>query len=134
MINFFKNNNKKSTNKSSESLTEDEWVTEIKDNKIINEESEQFEIDYLPEKDKIDYGTKVGLSIEHIKILKKCKQESSALELMDILNRTNKSKFKLAIINPLVEQGFLQLKFPDKPKSPRQRYRLTNKFVMPNKG
>ena len=48
---------------------------------------------------------------------------------MEILNRTNKSKFKNTIINPLVENGFLELTYPDKPKSPTQKYRLTSKFV-----
>ena len=48
---------------------------------------------------------------------------------MEILNRTNKSKFKSTIINPLIEHGFFELTKPDKPKSPSQKYRLTNKFV-----
>ena len=50
---------------------------------------------------------------------------------MEIMNRTNKSKFKSTIINPLVENGFLELTYPDKPKSPMQKYRLTSKFVKP---
>ena len=74
-------------------------------------------------------GTKEGLSKDHLKILKNCNNESSAIELMEILNRTNKSKFKNAIINPLIENGFFELTNPDKPKSPTQKYRLTNKFV-----
>ena len=49
---------------------------------------------------------------------------------MEIINRTNKSKFKNVIINPLVENGFFELTNPDKPKSPTQKYRLTSKFVM----
>ena len=48
---------------------------------------------------------------------------------MKILNRSNKSKFKNVIINPLVENSFFELTNPDKPKSPTQKYRLTNKFV-----
>lgn len=128
MINFLKN--KKQPAKNS---TQEEWVRDIKFNKPINEKSKQLEIEYNNESDNNDSGTKLGLSIDHIKILKKCKQESSALELMSILNRTNKSKFKLAIINPLLKNGFLELKFADKPKSPKQRYRLTNKFIMPIK-
>jgi hypothetical protein len=74
-------------------------------------------------------GTKEGLSQDHLKILKSCKNESSSIELMEILNRTNKSKFKNAIINPLIENGFFELTNPDKPKSPTQKYRLTNLFV-----
>ena len=50
---------------------------------------------------------------------------------MEILKRTNKSKFKNAIINPLVENGFFELTNPEKPKTPTQKYRLTNKFIRP---
>ena len=35
---------------------------------------------------------------------------------MEILNRTNKSKFKNTIINPLVENGFLNLQIQINPK------------------
>ena len=45
---------------------------------------------------------------------------------MKILNRTNKSKFKSVIINPLIENGYFELTNPEKPKSPTQKYRLTN--------
>ena len=70
-----------------------------------------------------------GLSRDHLKILKKCKDESTALELMKILKRTNKSKFKNTIINPLIDQNFLELTIPESPKSPSQKYRVTGKFV-----
>ena len=75
-------------------------------------------------------GTKKGLSQDHLRILRNCKNESSAIELMEIIHRTNKSKFKNIIINPLVENGFFELTNPDKPKSPTQKYRLTSKFVI----
>ena len=74
-------------------------------------------------------GTKKGLSRDHLIILKKCKNESTALELMKILKRTNKSKFKTAIINPLIDHKFLELTIPESPKSPSQKYRITGKFV-----
>ena len=70
-----------------------------------------------------------GLSRDHLIILKKCKNESTALELMKILKRTNKSKFKTAIINPLIDHNFLELTIPESPKSPSQNYRTTGKFV-----
>ncbi|MDE0948601.1 MAG: hypothetical protein OSA79_01160, partial [Candidatus Thioglobus sp.] len=82
-----------------------------------------------PESNNETIGTKKGLSRDHLQILKKCKIESSALELMKILKRSNKSKFKTAIINPLLDQNFLELTIPDSPKSPSQKYRLTGKFV-----
>ena len=107
----------------------EDWTKEIKRSQKIDQEVEQLSFIYDDNNDNMILGTKEGLSQDHLKILKNCKNESSAIELMEILNRTNKSKFKNAIINPLIENGFFELTNPDKPKSPTQKYRLTNKFV-----
>ena len=106
-----------------------DWTKEIKRSQKIGQEVEQLSFFYDNTNDSLILGTKSGLSRDHLKILKNCKNESSATELMEILNRTNKSKFKNTIVNPLVENGFFELTNPDKPKSPTQKYRLTNKFV-----
>ena len=106
-----------------------DWTKDIKRSKKIGEEVEQLSFLYSSESNNETKGTKKGLSRDHLKILKKCKIESSALELMKILKRSNKSKFKTAIINPLLDQNFLELTIPDSPKSPSQKYRLTGKFV-----
>ena len=108
-----------------------DWTKEIKRSQKIGQEVEQLSFFYDDTNDSLILGTKKGLSLDHLKILKNCKNESSAIELMKILNRTNKSKFKSAIINPLVENGFFVLTNPGKPKSPTQKYRLTSKFVRP---
>jgi len=107
----------------------EDWTKEIKRSQRIGQEVEQLSFIYYNHDDSLTLGTKKGLSWDHLKILKNCKNESSANELMEILNRTNKSKFKNTIIYPLVENGFLELTNPDKPKSPSQKYRLTSKFV-----
>ena len=107
-----------------------DWTKEIKRSQKIGQEVEQLSFIYDNNKENLILGTKKGLSKDHIKILINCKNESSAIELMKILNRTNKSKFKNVIINPLVENGFFELTNPDKPKSPTQKYRLTSKFVI----
>ena len=109
----------------------EDWTKEIKRSQKIGQEVEQLSFIYDNNKDNLILGTKKGLSLDHLKIIKNCKNESSAIELMEILNRVNKSKFKNTIINPLVENGFLELTNPDKPKSPTQKYRLTSKFVRP---
>ena len=106
-----------------------DWTKEIKRSQKIGQEVEQLSFFYDDNNDNLILGTKKGLSLDHLKILKNCKNESSATELMEILNRTNKSKFKNTIVNPLIENGFFELTNPDKPKSPAQKYRLTNKFV-----
>ena len=107
----------------------EDWTKEIKRSQKIGKEVEQLSFIYDNNKDYLISGTKKGLSLDHLIILRNCKNESSAIELMEILNRTNKSKFKNVIINPLVENGFFELTNPDTPKSPIQKYRLTSKFV-----
>ena len=107
----------------------EDWTKEIKRSQKLGQEVEQLSFIYDNNKDNLILGTKKGLREDHLKILRNCKNESSAIELMKILNRSNKSKFKNVIINPLVENGFFELTNPDKPKSPTQKYRLTNQFV-----
>jgi len=107
----------------------EDWTKEIKRSQKIGQEVEQLSFIYDNNNDILILGTKKGLSQDHLRILRNCKNESSAIELMEIINRTNKSKFKNIIINPLVKNGFLELTNPHKPKSPTQKYRLTNKFV-----
>ena len=107
----------------------EDWTKEIRRSQRIGQDVEQLSFFSDDIEDKLILGTKQGLSRDHLKILKNCKNESSAIELMEILNRTNKTKFKDTILKPLIENGFLKLTNPDKPKSPSQKYRLTNKFV-----
>ena len=110
-------------------IQSEDWTKEIKRSQKLGQEVEQLSFLYDDNKDNLILGTKKGLSKDHLKILRNCKNESSAIELMKILNRSNKSKFKNVIINPLVENGFFELTNPNKPKSPTQKYRLTNQFV-----
>jgi len=126
MFNFLK---KEQTPKISETTQSVDWTKDIKRSKKIGQEVEQLSFLYSSEANNETIGTKKGLSRDHLQILKKCNLESSALELMKILKRSNKSKFKTAIINPLLDQNFLKLTIPDSPKSPSQKYRLTGKFV-----
>ena len=106
-----------------------DWTKEIRRSQKIGQDIEQLSFFNDHIEDKLPLGTKKGLSRDHLKILKNCKNESSANELMEILNRTNKTKFKDAIIKPLIENGFFELTNPDKPRSPTQKYRLTSKFI-----
>ena len=116
--------------KTSEELIQTkDWTKDIKRSKKIGQEVEQLSFIYDSESHIETIGTKQGLSRDHLIILKKCKNESTALELMKILKRTNKSKFKTAIINPLIDHKFLELTIPESPKSPSQKYRTTGKFV-----
>ncbi len=113
----------------SEVMQSEDWTKDIKRSKKIGEEVEQLSFIYDSDSHIKTKGTKQGLSRDHLIVLKKCKNESTALELMKILKRTNKSKFKTAIINPLIDHNFLELTIPESPKSPSQKYRTTGKFV-----
>ena len=76
----------------------DDWTKDIKRSKRIGNEVEQLSFLYDSEGINEDIGTKKGLSGDHLKILKNCKEESSALELMKILKRTNNHLCKLSEI------------------------------------
>jgi len=126
MFKFLKKEESKET---PEVIQSEDWTKDIKRSKKIGHEVEQLSFMYDSESHIDTKGTKQGLSRDHLIILKKCKNESTALELMKILKRTNKSKFKTAIINPLIDHKFLELTIPESPKSPSQKYRTTGKFV-----
>ena len=126
MFKFLKKGESKET---PEVIQSEDWTKDIKRSKKIGHEVEQLSFMYDSESHIDTKGTKQGLSRDHLIILKKCKNESTALELMKILKRTNKSKFKTAIINPLIDHNFLELTIPESPKSPSQKYRTTGKFV-----
>ena len=126
MFKFLKKEESKET---PEVIQSEDWTKDIKRSKKIGHEVEQLSFMYDSESHIDTKGTKQGLSRDHLIILKKCKNESTALELMKILKRTNKSKFKTAIINPLIDHNFLELTIPESPKSPSQKYRTTGKFV-----
>ena len=69
------------------------------------------------------------ISSEQVQVLRNCQLESSAEELMKILKRTHKHRFKNDILNPLLDCHFFERTIPEKPKSPKQKYRLTNIYT-----
>lgn len=133
-MDWFSNNNIKKT----ESIEDN--VKDFKRNSDNKIDAKQRGFDFIENShisvNKDISGTKLGLSYNfeyltknHIEILKQCKLENTATELMEISKRSNKSKFKNDILNPLLKSNFLELTIPEKPKSPKQKYRLTGKFV-----
>lgn len=55
------------------------------------------------------------------------RQPASATELMQALEQTNRTRFKKRYLDPLLAMGVIEMTQPDSPKSPTQRYRLTEK-------
>jgi ATP-dependent DNA helicase RecG len=72
-------------------------------------------------------GTKSALSRHQAAILEKCVTDVTLLELMAISGRSDRTKFRQQVINPLLVDGLIEMTIPDKPRSSLQKYRLTSK-------
>ena len=51
----------------------------------------------------------------------------SVVQIMDILKLKNRRYFTKEYLKPAVEEGFVALLYPNRPKSPKQKYCLTEK-------
>jgi len=60
-------------------------------------------------------------------MLHKCLINTGITELMKITGKTDRTKFRNQVLNPLIEAGLLEMTVPDKPRSSKQKYRLTEK-------
>jgi ATP-dependent DNA helicase RecG len=78
-------------------------------------------------KDTGDVGTKLGLSRDQVQIIRNLLNDKAITDLMELLGRTNRTKFRDQVLNPLIKTGFVEMTIPDKPRSSRQKYRLTDK-------
>jgi ATP-dependent DNA helicase RecG len=72
-------------------------------------------------------GTKLALSRHQVRILEKCIEETALLELMAITGRSDRTKFRQQVLDPLLTDGLIEMTVPDKPRSSLQKYRLTDK-------
>jgi ATP-dependent DNA helicase RecG len=70
-------------------------------------------------------GTKSAPSPDQAMILKKCRKTAALLDLMAITGRTDRTKFRHQVLNPLIEAGLIEMTIPDKHQSSKQKYRLT---------
>lgn len=70
--------------------------------------------------------TKSGLSWDQVeKILMATSQPISAGELMKFAKQRNRTRFKKNYLDPLLNLGIIAMTQPDSPKSPTQKYYLT---------
>ena len=76
-----------------------------------------------PSRDQV--GTKSALSRDQVAVLRKCFEEQPVTALMELAGRSNRTKFRNQVLAPLLAAGLLELTIPDKPRSSKQRYRLT---------
>jgi len=60
-----------------------------------------------------------------LQLLRACRGEQSRAHLMDAVGLTHREHFREAYLVPALAVGYLEMTIPDKPKSSRQKYRLT---------
>ena len=60
-------------------------------------------------------------------VLDFCREPRKASEIMEILKLKHWKTFQKNYLNPLLESGFIERTIPDKPRSSKQRYGLTEK-------
>lgn len=70
-------------------------------------------------------GTKLALSRHQVEILRKCIKDSMLVDLMAIAERSDRTKFRHQVLKPLIEARFIEMTVPGKPRSSKQRYRIT---------
>lgn len=69
----------------------------------------------------------MALSRHQVEILRKCKTAKAIVELMKIIWRSDRTKFRNQVLKPLIESGLVEMTIPDKPRSSKQKYRLTQR-------
>lgn len=70
-------------------------------------------------------GTKLGLSRDQLRVLRKTVVEQGIKDLMKMSGRSNRTKFRDQVLKPLLEAGLVEMTIPDKPTSSKQGYRIT---------
>ena len=74
-----------------------------------------------------EVGTKLALSWHQVNILHDCYESSKLVDLMAVTGRSDRTKFRHQVLNPLLDAGLVEMTIPDKPRSSKQKYRLTDK-------
>ena len=70
-------------------------------------------------------GTKLELSAKQLEVLGVCTNPLPILKLLEIVKRSDRTKFRKKVLNPLIEEGLIAMTNPDSPNSPKQRYKTT---------
>ena len=72
-------------------------------------------------------GTKWAPSRHQVQVLRNSLAERAIGELMVLAGKSDRTKFRNQVLRPLLEEGLLEMTIPDKPRSSKQKYRLTAK-------
>ncbi|GMV94367.1 MAG: ATP-dependent DNA helicase RecG [Candidatus Hydrogenedentota bacterium] len=77
------------------------------------------------DKDRDQVGTKLGLSRDQVLAMRQVTVGKGIAAILASSGRTNRTKFRDQVLKPLLEAGLVELTIPDKPRSSKQQYRLT---------
>ena len=70
-------------------------------------------------------GLRSGISAEQRIVLVQMADEHDITTMMQWVGRSNRSKFREAVLAPLLAMEHVEMTIPNKPNSSNQRYRLT---------
>lgn len=62
-----------------------------------------------------------------LKLLDFCREQRSIKEMMTYMNLKHRASFLISYIHPLLQGQLISMTIPDKPKSPRQKYVITER-------
>lgn len=71
------------------------------------------------------YRTSTGQVPDKMAILEFCRQPRSVREIMAFSGMKHRETFMNNYLHPMIREGVLSLTIPDKPRSPKQRYVIT---------
>ena len=72
-------------------------------------------------------GTEKALSRHQVEILRNSLSNQPITELMSLAGKRDRTKFRNQVLRPLLRAGLLEMTIPDKPRSSKQKYRLTTR-------
>ena len=72
-------------------------------------------------------STKLALSRHQVEVMSNSLDNSSLKELMKLTGRADRTKFRHHVLRPLIDDGLIEMTLPDKPRSSKQKYRLTER-------
>lgn len=78
-------------------------------------------------------GTKLELTDDQFFLLQGLEGEMSLVELMGLVNRLDRTKFRRDVLNALLACKIVELTLPEKPTSPHQKYQISKVLTEPNK-
>ena len=72
-------------------------------------------------------GTEQALSWHQVEILRNSLSGQPITELMALAGKRDRTKFRNQVLRPLLKAELLEMTIPDKPRSSKQKYRLTTR-------